>query len=69
MPRSEAFEREIHETYTDIIDGLASLQALSESPEAGAAGPSIRDTVVRLQEQVERHFDRLGSLYFEELMG
>ena len=69
MPRSEAFEQEIHETYTDIIDGLAGLQTLSESPEAGAAAAAIRDTVVRLRAQVDRHFDRLGALYFEELMG
>ncbi|MEI7610782.1 MAG: hypothetical protein WCJ64_25645 [Rhodospirillaceae bacterium] len=69
MPRSEAFEREIHETYSDIIDGLASLETLSESPEAGAAAASIRDTVVRLRTQVDRHFDQLGSLYFEELTG
>ena len=69
MPRSDAFEREVHDTYSDLVDGLTGLQKLAEKLGDSDEGAQIRDTVSRLRASVDRHFDTLGSLYFEELMG
>lgn len=68
MPRSEAFEREINDTYADILDAIADIERLCASLAADGPAPAIAARLARLRAQTDRHFDTLGALYFEDLM-
>ena len=69
MPRSDAFEREVHDTYSDLVEGLTCLQRLADKLGDSDEGAQIRGAISLLRANVDRHFDTLGSLYFEEMIG
>ena len=56
------FEREMQDTYSDLTAGLSEIEGL-----AGDTAP-VLEAITRLRAATDRHFDRLGSLYFEALM-
>ena len=62
MAAGGEFEREMQDTYSDLTAGLSEIEEL-----AGGAAP-VLEAVARLRATTDRHFDRLGSLYFEALM-
>lgn len=73
MGEYRAFEREMQETYFDVMEGLSALQRQLEAggEEAGGEDESRATAIAairRLKETTERHFDTLGALFFEDVM-